>query len=98
MLSHNRFRMRPLLRTDSTQWHTTGQLWIRWFLSLADGARAKEVSSIMNVREGEDAPPEGIGYHYAMQILGLSDSTPRTESRLKTLFWPTIRNECRARP
>ena len=47
----------------------------------------------MNVREGGDLPPEGIGYHYAMQILGLSDSTPKTESRLKTLFWPTIRNE-----
>src|ERR1700732_4864042 len=28
-----------------------------------------------------------------MQILGLSDSPPRTESRLKTLFWPTIRND-----
>ena len=28
-----------------------------------------------------------------MQTLGLSDSTPRTESRLKALFWPTIRNE-----
>ena len=28
-----------------------------------------------------------------MQTLGLSDSTPRTESRLKSLFWPTIRNE-----
>jgi hypothetical protein len=26
----------------------------------------------------------------AMQTLGLSDSTPRTESRLKSLFWPTI--------
>jgi hypothetical protein len=25
-----------------------------------------------------------------MQTLGLSDSTPRTESRLKSLFWPTI--------
>jgi hypothetical protein len=25
-----------------------------------------------------------------MQTLGLSDSTPRTESRLKTLFWPSI--------
>jgi len=45
MLSHDRFRTPPLLRTDTTQWHTTGQLWIRWFLSLADGARAKEVSS-----------------------------------------------------
>jgi hypothetical protein len=28
-----------------------------------------------------------------MQTLGLSDSTPRTESRLKSLFWPTIHNE-----
>src|SRR6266403_976750 len=28
-----------------------------------------------------------------MQNLGLSESTPKTESRLKTLFWPTIRNE-----
>lgn len=27
-----------------------------------------------------------------MQTLGLSDSTPRTESRLKSLFWPSIRN------
>ncbi len=26
-----------------------------------------------------------------MQTLGLSDSTPRTESRLKSLFWPSIR-------
>lgn len=25
-----------------------------------------------------------------MQTLGLSDSTPRTESRLKSLFWPAI--------
>jgi hypothetical protein len=25
-----------------------------------------------------------------MQTLGLSDSTPRTESRLKALFWPSI--------
>jgi hypothetical protein len=25
-----------------------------------------------------------------MQTLGLSDSTPRTESRLKSLFWPSI--------
>lgn len=25
-----------------------------------------------------------------MEILGLSDSTPRTESRLKSLFWPSI--------
>jgi hypothetical protein len=28
-----------------------------------------------------------------MQTLGLSDSTPRTESRLRALFWPTIRND-----
>jgi hypothetical protein len=28
-----------------------------------------------------------------MQTLGLSDSTPRTESRWRALFWPTIRNE-----
>jgi hypothetical protein len=28
-----------------------------------------------------------------MQILGLSDSTPRSESRFKTLFWPSIRHE-----
>jgi hypothetical protein len=28
-----------------------------------------------------------------MQTLGLSPSTPRTESRLKSLFWPTIANE-----
>ncbi len=27
-----------------------------------------------------------------MQTLGLSDSTPRTESRLKTLFWPSIQS------
>ena len=27
-----------------------------------------------------------------MQTLGLSDSTPRTESRWRALFWPTIRN------
>ena len=26
-----------------------------------------------------------------MQTLGLSDSTPRSESRLKSLFWPSIR-------
>ena len=25
-----------------------------------------------------------------MQTLGLSDSTPRTESRLKSLFWPSV--------
>lgn len=28
-----------------------------------------------------------------MQTLGLSDSTPRSEGRLKALLWPTIRNE-----
>ena len=28
-----------------------------------------------------------------MQILGLSESTPKPENRAKTLFWPTIRNE-----
>jgi hypothetical protein len=28
-----------------------------------------------------------------MQTLGLSDSTPRTESRLRSLLWPTIRDE-----
>jgi hypothetical protein len=28
-----------------------------------------------------------------MQTLGLSDSTPRTESRWRALLWPTIRNE-----
>lgn len=27
-----------------------------------------------------------------MQTLGLSDSNPRTESRLKSLFWPSIQN------
>ena len=27
-----------------------------------------------------------------MQILGLSDSTPRTENRFRALLWPTIRN------
>jgi hypothetical protein len=26
----------------------------------------------------------------AMQTLGLSDSTPRSESRLKSLFWPSV--------
>jgi len=30
--------------------------------------------------------------HY-MQTLGLSDSTPRTESRWRALLWPTIRND-----
>jgi len=28
-----------------------------------------------------------------MQNLGLSDSTPKTESRLKSLFWPTITSD-----
>jgi len=28
-----------------------------------------------------------------MQTLGLSPSTPRSEGRLRALFWPTIRNE-----
>lgn len=28
-----------------------------------------------------------------MQTLGISDSTPRTENRLKSLFWPSIRHE-----
>ena len=28
-----------------------------------------------------------------MQTLGISQSTPRSESRLKSLFWPTIRND-----
>jgi hypothetical protein len=28
-----------------------------------------------------------------VQTLGLSDSTPRTESRGRALFWPTIRND-----
>ncbi len=28
-----------------------------------------------------------------MQTLGLSDSTPRTEGRLKALLWPSIRND-----
>ena len=28
-----------------------------------------------------------------MQILGLSDTTPKPENRFKTLFWPSIRNE-----
>src|ERR1700692_1135098 len=27
-----------------------------------------------------------------MQTLGLSDSTPRSESRLKSLFWPSIQS------
>ncbi|HEV2688810.1 MAG TPA: hypothetical protein VGV35_09655 [Bryobacteraceae bacterium] len=28
-----------------------------------------------------------------MQTLGISDSTPRQENRLKSLFWPSIRHE-----
>ena len=28
-----------------------------------------------------------------MQLLGLAESTPKTESRWRALFWPTIRNE-----
>lgn len=28
-----------------------------------------------------------------MQRLGLSDSTPRTEGRFKSLLWPTLHNE-----
>jgi len=28
-----------------------------------------------------------------MQTLGLSDSAPRTDNRLKSLFWPSIRHE-----
>ena len=28
----------------------------------------------------------------AVQTLGISDSTPATESRLKSLFWPSIKN------
>ena len=28
-----------------------------------------------------------------MQNLGLSDSTPKTESRLKSLFWPSISSD-----
>jgi hypothetical protein len=27
-----------------------------------------------------------------MQTLGLSDSTPRSEGRLKSLFWPSIQS------
>jgi hypothetical protein len=34
-----------------------------------------------------------ISVDSAMQTLGLSDSTPRTESRWRALLWPTIRNE-----
>jgi hypothetical protein len=28
-----------------------------------------------------------------MQTLGITDATPRPENRLKTLFWPSIRND-----
>jgi hypothetical protein len=28
-----------------------------------------------------------------MQTLGISESTPRTEGRLKSLFWPSIKNQ-----
>jgi len=35
----------------------------------------------------------GAGFNpLAMQTLGLSDSTPRTEGRLKSLFWPSIQS------
>jgi hypothetical protein len=27
-----------------------------------------------------------------MEILGLAESTPKTESRLKSLFWPSIQS------
>ena len=59
MLSHDRFRMPPALRKDSAQWYTTGQLWIRWFSSLADGARAKEVSSKAESARGQSLSMEG---------------------------------------
>ena len=32
-----------------------------------------------------------LGLNAAMQTLGLSDTTPRTEGRLKSLFWPSIK-------
>jgi hypothetical protein len=32
------------------------------------------------------------GYIPAMQTLGVSNSTPQSESRLKNIFWPTIRS------
>lgn len=38
-------------------------------------------------------PRPGARMAHDMQTLGLSDSTPRTESRWRALFWPTIRNE-----
>lgn len=34
----------------------------------------------------------GVDRVLAMQTLGISDSTPATESRLKSLFWPSIKN------
>jgi hypothetical protein len=34
-----------------------------------------------------------VQFSAEMQTLGLADSTPRTESRWRALFWPTIRNE-----
>jgi hypothetical protein len=70
MLSHGRFRTPPLLRTDTTQWHTTGQLWLRWFLSLADGARAKEVSSKTKWRESLpwEAKAERVTWQSRMQV------------------------------
>jgi hypothetical protein len=33
------------------------------------------------------------GWRIGMEILGLSESTPRTESRWRALLWPTIHNE-----
>jgi hypothetical protein len=33
-----------------------------------------------------------LEFQIEMQTLGLSDSTPRTESRWRALLWPTIRN------
>jgi hypothetical protein len=72
MLSHGRFRTPPLLRTDTTQWHTTGQLWLRWFLSLADGARAKEVSSKTKWRESLLLGGHGRAGHLAEQDAGLA--------------------------
>jgi hypothetical protein len=40
-------------------------------------------------------PPRVLGAKIVghMQTLGLSESTPRTESRWRALFWPTIRND-----
>jgi len=34
-----------------------------------------------------------LEWRLQMQTLGLSESTPRTESRLKALFWPVIRSD-----